>query len=120
MLWRIAPFPPPLPSGARAGTSLFRSLIGIQAPPPAPWVQKSDLAVRSQDPAAAKTGDPLQCVTGETALKLDPCADAYCLLGICHLSKGERDQAIATSERAIELALNHAENFAVSAKAEVT
>ena len=50
------------------------------------------------------------------ALELDPsCADAYALLGICRLSKGEHDEAIAVSEKAIALAPNHAENLAIAA-----
>ncbi len=41
----------------------------------------------------AGLGSALDCA--KKALELDPsCADAYCLLAICHLSKGEHDQAI--------------------------
>ena len=53
---------------------------------------------------------------GKKALELDPsCADAYCLLSLCHLSKGEYDQASAMSEKAVRLAPNYAEILAVSA-----
>jgi adenylate cyclase len=62
----------------------------------------------------AALGSAIDCA--EKALGLDPlCADAYCLLGMCHLSKGEYDQAIAMSEKGVELAPNHAESLAVSA-----
>ena len=47
---------------------------------------------------------------GNRALALDPfCADAYSLKGLCHLSRGEHDQAIAMSEQAVALAPSHAE-----------
>jgi adenylate cyclase len=50
------------------------------------------------------------------ALELDPsCADAYSLLGLCHLSKGEHDQAIAMADKAVSLAPNHADILATSA-----
>jgi adenylate cyclase len=50
------------------------------------------------------------------AFELDPaCADASALLGLCHLSKQEYEEAIAMSEKAIALAPNHAENLAVAA-----
>ena len=47
---------------------------------------------------------------------LDPqCADAYALLSLCYLGKGEHDQAAAMSEKAVALAPNHAEILALSA-----
>ena len=47
---------------------------------------------------------------------MDPsCADAYALLGLCHLSKGEHDEAIAMSDKAIALAPTHADNLAIAA-----
>ncbi|MFB3099053.1 MAG: adenylate/guanylate cyclase domain-containing protein, partial [Acidimicrobiia bacterium] len=50
------------------------------------------------------------------AFELDPsCADAYALVGICRLSKGEHDEAITMSEKAIALAPNHAQNLAIAA-----
>ena len=53
---------------------------------------------------------------GRKALELDAaCADAYSLLSFCHLGKGEYDQAIAMSERAVSLASSHAEILALSA-----
>ena len=62
----------------------------------------------------AGLGSALDCA--KKALELDPsCADAYCLLAICHLSKGEHDQAIVMSEKSVVLAPNHAEVLAVSA-----
>jgi TolB-like protein len=52
----------------------------------------------------------------EKALELDPsCADAYALLGLCHLSRQEYDEAIAMTKKAITLAPNHAENLAIAA-----
>ena len=58
----------------------------------------------------------VECCT--RALELDPlCADACALLGLCHLSKKEYDEAIAMSEKAIALAPNHAENLAMAAAA---
>jgi adenylate cyclase len=62
----------------------------------------------------AALGTVLDC--GNRALKLDPsCADAYCLLSFCHLSKDEYDEAIAMSQKAVALAPNHAEILALSA-----
>jgi adenylate cyclase len=62
----------------------------------------------------AALGSAMDC--GKRALELDPlCADAHALLGMCHLSKDEHEQAIAMSEKAVELAPNHAENVAISA-----
>jgi TolB-like protein len=62
----------------------------------------------------AALGSAMDCA--KNALELDPsCADAYCLLSICHLSKGEHDQAIAMSEKGVALAPSHAENLGVSA-----
>ena len=52
----------------------------------------------------------------QKALELDPsCADAYATLGICHLTKGEHDQAIAMSQRAVTLAPNNSKIIALSA-----
>jgi adenylate cyclase len=57
---------------------------------------------------------------GQKALELDPsCADAYAELGLCHLSKGEYDQAIAMSEKAVALAPNHSEILATSAVTQI-
>ena len=57
---------------------------------------------------------------GQKALELDPsCADAYAELGLCHLSKGEHDQAIAMSEKAVALAPNHSEILATSAVTQI-
>jgi TolB-like protein/predicted TPR repeat methyltransferase len=54
-----------------------------------------------------------ECAT--KALELDPsCADACALLGLCQLSKEEYDLAVATSEKAIALAPNQAENLAMA------
>jgi len=59
-------------------------------------------------------GTVLDC--GKKALELDPsCADAYCLLSFCHLSKDEYDEAIAMSQKAVALAPSHAEILALSA-----
>ena len=53
---------------------------------------------------------------GQKALALDSsCTDAYALLSICYLTKGDYDQAIAMSVKAVKLAPSHAENLAVSA-----
>ena len=50
------------------------------------------------------------------ALKLDASnGDAYALLGMCHLSRGEFDEAVAMSEKAVLLSPNHADNLAVAA-----
>jgi adenylate cyclase len=50
------------------------------------------------------------------ALELDPLfADAYALLGLCHLSKREYEDAVAMSEKAIALAPNLAVNLAMAA-----
>ena len=47
---------------------------------------------------------------------MDPsCADAYALLGLCHLSEQQYDEAIAMTKKAIILAPNHAENLAIAA-----
>ncbi len=55
----------------------------------------------------------VECTT--KALELDPsCADACALLGLCQLSKEEYDLAVATSEKAIALAPNQAENLAMA------
>jgi adenylate cyclase len=52
------------------------------------------------------------------ALELDPsCAEAYALLGLCQLSKREYDKAISSSEKAVALAPNQAENLAMAAAA---
>ena len=75
-----------------------------------------DVAMRhaSKRSREAALGSALDCAN--KALELDPSyADAYCLLAICHLSKGEHDQAIAMSVKAVELAPNHAEVLGVSA-----
>ncbi len=75
-----------------------------------------DVAMRhaSKRSREAVLGSALDCAN--KALELDPSyADAYCLLAICHLSKGEHDQAIAMSVKAVELAPNHAEVLGVSA-----
>ena len=54
--------------------------------------------------------------SAQKALELDPsCADAYALLGLCHLSKEEYDEAIAMTEKATALAPNLAENLATAA-----
>ncbi len=56
----------------------------------------------------------VECAT--KAIELDPsCADAYGTLGLCQLSKNEFDEAVATSEKAIALAPNQAENLAMAA-----
>ena len=53
---------------------------------------------------------------GNKALELDPdCADAYALLSLCHLSRGEFAQAAEMSERSVSLAPSHAEILALSA-----
>ena len=75
-----------------------------------------DVAMRhaSKRSREAALDSALDCAN--KALELDPSyADAYCLLAICHLSKGEHDQAIAMSVKAVELAPNHAEVLGVSA-----
>ncbi len=54
------------------------------------------------------------------AHELDPsCADAYAELGLCHLSKGDHDQAIVMYEKAIALAPNHAEILATFAVTQI-
>jgi adenylate cyclase len=56
----------------------------------------------------------------QKALELDPsCADAYAELGLCHLSKGDHDQAIVMYEKAIALAPNHAEILATFAVTQI-
>ena len=56
-------------------------------------------------------GSAMDCAN--KALELDPsCAVAYSISGLCHLSGGEFDRAIAMAEKAVELAPNHAENLA--------
>ena len=50
------------------------------------------------------------------ALELDASnADAHALLAMCHLSKGEFDEALSMSEKAVLLSPNHADNLAISA-----
>jgi adenylate cyclase len=73
---------------------------------------------RSKEQREAMLDSTVEC--GQKALELDPsCADAYSLLSLCHLSKGEHDQAIAMSEEAITLAPNHAEILASSAVTQI-
>lgn len=68
----------------------------------------------SEESREAALGSALDC--GNKALELDQsCADAYGLLSFCHLSKGEYDEAIAMSQKAVALAPNHAEILALSA-----
>jgi tetratricopeptide (TPR) repeat protein len=68
----------------------------------------------SEEGRAAALGSASDCAN--KAFELDPsCADAYAISAMCHLSKGEYDQAIAASEKAVMLSPNHAENLAVSA-----
>jgi adenylate cyclase len=55
----------------------------------------------------------VKCAT--KAVELDPSlADAYGLLGLCQLSKEDYDLAVATTEKAIALAPNQAENLAMA------
>lgn len=62
----------------------------------------------------AVLGSSMDCAS--KAIELDPsCADAYALLGLCHLSKRDYDEAIAASEKAIALAPNQAESLALAA-----
>jgi adenylate cyclase len=74
----------------------------------------ADVGYASKESPGAALGLAVDCA--KKALELDPsCADAYSLLGFCHLSKGEHDKAIAMSEKAVALAPNHAEILALSA-----
>jgi tetratricopeptide (TPR) repeat protein len=73
-----------------------------------------DVGYAPKESPRAALGLAVDCA--KKALELDPsCADAYSLLGFCHLSKGEHDQAIAMSERSVELAPSNAELLALSA-----
>lgn len=68
----------------------------------------------SEESREAALGSALDC--GKRALDLDPTsADAYSLLSLCYLSKGEYDQAIAMSERSVALAPNNANLLALTA-----
>ena len=74
-----------------------------------------DVGVRytAKESKESVLGKGLEC--GDKALELDPsCADAYALLGHCFLGKGDYDQAVAMSERAVSLAPNHADNLALA------
>jgi TolB-like protein len=73
-----------------------------------------DVGYASKESPRAALGLAADCA--KKALELDPsCADAYSLVGFCHLSKGEHDQAITMSERSVELAPSNAEILALSA-----
>jgi len=73
---------------------------------------------RSEEQREAMLNSTVEC--GQKALELDQsCADAYAELGLCHLSKGEHDQAIAMSEKAVALAPNHSEILATSAVTQI-
>ena len=68
----------------------------------------------SEESREAALGSALDCAN--KALELDPsCANAYCLLSFCHLSKNEYDEAIAMSQKAVALAPNQADLLALSA-----
>ena len=54
--------------------------------------------------------------SAQKAIELDPsCADAYALIGMCHLSRGLHDRAVAMTEKSIALAPNHAFLIAICA-----
>jgi adenylate cyclase len=68
----------------------------------------------SKENREVAVGTAMDCA--KKALELDPLSsDAYSLLGMCHLSKNEYDQAIAMSEQSVAVAPNHAESLALSA-----
>ncbi len=75
---------------------------------------ESGTAYESEADQEAILDSAAECCT--KAIELDPsCADAYGLLGLCQLSKNKFDEAVATSEKAIALAPNQAENLAMAA-----
>ncbi len=81
---------------------------------------QSDVGTGSRSEGERETmlNSTVEC--GQKALELDPsCPDAYSLLSLCRLSRGEHDQAIAMSEEAITLAPNQAEILAESAVAQI-
>ncbi len=75
---------------------------------------ETDVGYASTKNRDGALGTALECAN--KALELDSSIpDAYSLLGFCHLSKGEHDEAVAISEKAVALAPNHAEVLALTA-----
>jgi len=106
---------------------LFKKAVDLDPNYAIAWVMlggtyfhQSDVGTgfRLKEQREAMLDSTVEC--GQKALELDPsCADAYSLLSLCHLSKGEHDQAIAMSEEAITLAPNQAEILAESAVTQI-
>lgn len=80
------------------------------------YFHEADVGIgyRTKEDREAALESAVECA--QRALELDSsCVDAYAQLGMCHLSKGEHDQAIDMSERAVAMAPNHAEKLAIAA-----
>jgi adenylate cyclase len=109
------------------GARLFKMAIDLDPDYAIAWVMlgwtyfhQADVGslYRSEEQREAMLNSTVECA--QKALELDPsCADAYAELGLCHLSKGEHDQAIAMSEKAVALAPNHSEILATSAVTQI-
>jgi adenylate cyclase len=115
------------PESNLAAQRLFQKAIDLDPNYAVAWVMLGETYFHQADVGTGYGSEgqrePLLDSTMECAQKareLDPlCADAYTLLGLCHLSKGEHDKAVAVSEKGVALAPNHAEILASSAVTQV-
>jgi adenylate cyclase len=109
------------PEDLQEGRRLCKRAFKLDANYAMAWVvlgwshhHEADVGYASTKNPDAALESALECAN--KALELDPSlADAYSLLGYCHLAKGEHDEAIAKSEKAATLAPNHAEILAETA-----
>ena len=111
------------PEGRIEAERLFKMAIDLDPSYPMGWAafgwfyfHDADIGSRYKSEAEREDIYASAMACGQKALDLDPsCADAYAMLGLCHLSKRQYDEAIAMSEKAVALAPNHAENLATTA-----
>jgi adenylate cyclase len=109
------------PEGLREARRLCERAVELDPDYANAWVAlgwthqfEFDVGYAAKKSSDAALGLVLDCATN--ALNLDAsCPDAYSLLSFYHLSKGEHDEAITVSEKAVSLAPNHAEILALSA-----
>ncbi len=80
------------------------------------YFHSADIGTGYQAGAERDTLLQLAQICARKALELDPaCADAYSIMGLCSLSFGAHDAAIAMSEKAIALAPNYSDILAITA-----
>ena len=109
------------PEGLREARRLCERALDLDPNYAMAWVvlgwthhHEVDVGYAAKEIPESALGSALDCA--KKALELDPSfADAYSLQSFCHLSRGEHDQAIAMSEKAVALAPNHAEILGLNA-----